>query len=134
MRRNACRKTGYLKISLVDVSGRKKTYRVHRLILEAFRGPGDDLEGLHSPDPNKRNCRVSNLRWGTRQENIADIMALGNHHRKLDHHARARVMQSIRDGESPSAIARREGVSRHTIKRYKNGTLGRGHDVVNAVS
>ena len=48
-----------------------KTYKVHRLIAEAFHGPAP-FEGavvMHL-DENAANNRASNLRWGTQKENL----------------------------------------------------------------
>lgn len=45
---------------------------VHRLVLEAFRGPcPEGLEALHG-DGNTSNNHLQNLRWGTRLENRED--------------------------------------------------------------
>ena len=48
-----------------------KTYRVHRLICEAFNGepPFDDAVVMHL-DENSRNNKPSNLKWGTQKENL----------------------------------------------------------------
>ena len=54
--------------------GKRKLCKIHILILEAFvcaRPSG--LFGLHKDDV-KTNCSLSNLRWGTHAENIADKM------------------------------------------------------------
>ena len=50
---------------------KRKTYKVHRLIAEAFHGPSP-FEGavvMHL-DENAANNRASNLRWGTQKENL----------------------------------------------------------------
>lgn len=50
---------------------RGKTYRVARLICEAFHGPApaDKPVCMHL-DENSRNNRPENLRWGTQKENL----------------------------------------------------------------
>ncbi len=49
-----------------------KTFYVHHLVLTAFVCPmPDGKEGCHG-DGNKRNNRLSNLRWDTRKANHAD--------------------------------------------------------------
>lgn len=51
--------------------------RVHRLVLEAFVGPcPEGHEGLHG-DGDMHNNHRSNLRWGTRTENVHDSMRHG---------------------------------------------------------
>jgi hypothetical protein len=65
------KKQGYPIVRLI-IDGKPVDFRLHRLILEAFRGPCPvGLEGLHWDD-NPMNNQLSNLRWGTKQENIAD--------------------------------------------------------------
>lgn len=48
-----------------------KTYKVHRLVAEAFHGPAP-FEGavvMHI-DENAANNRAENLKWGTQKENL----------------------------------------------------------------
>ncbi len=55
----------------LSVRGRVTRHMGHRLVLEAFVGPGDGLWGLHADD-DPTNNHISNLRWGTPAENSAD--------------------------------------------------------------
>lgn len=72
-------KNGYLAIVL-HKGGDTKTKYVHRLVLESFTGPAPEgMECLHI-DGDKTNNHLDNLRWGTRQENILDIVRHGRHH------------------------------------------------------
>ena len=50
---------------------RGQTYKVHRLVAEAFHGPSPFPEAvvMHS-DENSANNRPDNLRWGSQQENL----------------------------------------------------------------
>ncbi len=49
---------------------RRKSYKVHRLVCEAFHGtPEEGMEVLHRNECSIDN-RASNLRWGTRKENM----------------------------------------------------------------
>lgn len=62
----------------VYVGGRSRP--VHRLVAEAFIPNPDNLPNvLHWNDVPDDN-RVENLRWGTQQDNIRDIVRNGNHH------------------------------------------------------
>jgi len=48
-----------------------KTYKVHRLVCEAFHGPApEDAQYCLHDDENAANNRPSNLRWGTQKENL----------------------------------------------------------------
>jgi len=50
---------------------RNKTYKVHRLICEAFNGPPPEgAEYCLHIDENAANNRPSNLKWGTQKENL----------------------------------------------------------------
>lgn len=66
------RRTGHLQVVLCK-NGRKKSIDVHRLILETFVGPcPPGMECLHK-NGNPADNRISNLRWGTRLDNINDL-------------------------------------------------------------
>lgn len=69
---------GYAQVVLQDVSsGRRETWGVHRLVLTAFRRePTEADHAMHKNDLRSDN-RLSNLRWGTRQENAADMASKG---------------------------------------------------------
>ncbi len=67
---------GHRQVTL-SRDGDQRTVLVHRLVLEAFVGPAPEgTEGLHWDD-DPGNNRASNLRWGTRSENIADRIRNG---------------------------------------------------------
>lgn len=70
-------KVGYPVVSLYrGGKATRKERTVHRLVLEAFVGPAPDgCEVLHG-DGTKINNHLSNLRWGTRSENMRDYHAL----------------------------------------------------------
>lgn len=51
---------------------RGKTYKVARVVCEAFHGPApDDRPLCLHLDENSRNNRPENLRWGTQAENLS---------------------------------------------------------------
>jgi hypothetical protein len=65
--------TGYHRIT-TSIKNVRKDQLVHRLVCEAFNGPGppgDDIHCRHL-DGTRTNNRPENLRWGTRAENEAD--------------------------------------------------------------
>lgn len=50
---------------------RGKTYKVARIVCEAFHGPApEDLPICIHIDENARNNAPTNLRWGTQKENL----------------------------------------------------------------
>lgn len=62
--------TDYQIINFQTIDNKKKTYRVHRLVLMAFNPVMnfDELEVNHI-DGNKKNNSLSNLEWCTSSEN-----------------------------------------------------------------
>lgn len=74
---------GYLYVNLTPPEGgRYKTFRVHRLVLEAFVGPcPEGMECRHLNGVRNDN-RLANLAWGTKEENYADCRAHGSYSNK----------------------------------------------------
>ncbi len=64
---------GHLKVSL---SGKPRS--VHRLVLEAFIGPSPPGMECRHLDGNPRNNNLDNLKWGTKKENMQDMMRHGS--------------------------------------------------------
>src|SRR4051794_20370429 len=57
--------------SPVTIMHKGKTYRVARMVCEAFHGPPPDgLRSTLHQDENSKNNRPENLRWGTQKENL----------------------------------------------------------------
>lgn len=72
------RRWGYLLVGLT-VDGRNKTFKVHRLVCEAFHGPPPRGQNdVAHGDGNRTNAAAGNLRWASRAENVADMFAHGN--------------------------------------------------------
>ena len=68
---------GYHQVALYR-GGQRKFFKVHRLVLEAFVGPGGSLQARHLNGVPGDN-RLENLTWGTASENIFDQIEHGNH-------------------------------------------------------
>jgi hypothetical protein len=66
-------------IALCDGDG-GKSYRVHRLVLEAFIGPLPDGMEVRHLDDDPNNNHLTNLVYGTRSENMHDRVSNGTHH------------------------------------------------------
>ena len=87
--------TDYQIINFMKIDGKKKTYRLHRLVLMAF-DPRDDMDSLevNHKDGNKKNNKLENLEWCTRSENV-------NYGTRTEKQAKAlsvKVVQ-LKDGE-----------------------------------
>jgi hypothetical protein len=74
-------KGGYILVQLFSNS-RRKTFHVHRLVLDAFVGPRPAGMECRHLDGNPKNNRLDNLCWGTKTENRADSMRHGTLYRK----------------------------------------------------
>lgn len=68
---------GYQTVSLYK-DGRSRKWTVHRLIAFAFHGnPDPGQEACHG-DGDQLNNTATNIRWGTRSENMRDMVNHGN--------------------------------------------------------
>lgn len=66
----------YPTVSL-NMGGRKKTHRVHSLVLAAFVGPRPRGMGCRHLDGDPQNSVLENLLWGTQKENTQDTVRHG---------------------------------------------------------
>lgn len=124
--RPAIGSSGYLEVALC-IDGKPKTFRVHRLVLEAFKGaPPIGMEALHG-NGDRTDARLENLRWGTRAENCVDAVRHGTirsgasaRGAKLSNSQRAEICASA---EKQSALATKYGVSQATISKVMRQRL-----------
>jgi len=119
---------GYSLIGLY-VDGKPKTFKLHRLILEAFVGPcPEGMEGCHN-DGNPGNNGISNLRWDYPRKNQADRVTHGTNLRgekhpiaKLTHEQVNEILsRDYSQWGSKQATAKEYGVSPATISVIIHG-------------
>jgi hypothetical protein len=115
---------GYQQIKL----GRSRQTKVHILALEAFVGPRPDGMVCRHLDGNGLNNRISNLRWGTPEENYADRHLHGtdntgsrNGRAKVDERAVAAIRKRLAAGDKQSDVAKDFGVSRGVVAHISAG-------------
>src|SRR5688500_14205993 len=112
---------GYLRVSLSD-GVRRKTVKIHTMVLTAFRGPRPPGMQARHLDDDKRNNLLSNLQWGTHSENVSDAMLHGRI-RSGERHWRAKlksqdvkeIRRALAGHEKHASLALRFGVTRSNI-------------------
>lgn len=88
-------KDGYHRISLFSRNDpRRGNYFVHRLVLEAFVGECPEGQEARHKNGVRGDNRVSNLKWGTKLENMEDRDRHGNNTAKGDTNPRAAANDS----------------------------------------
>lgn len=98
---------------------------VHRLVLEAFVGPcPPGMECCHFPDRNPANNKLSNLRWDTHKNNMADAISHGTNNdgeksnfSKLSLENVLQIESCAKAGEDLPVLASKFLVSVRTIRR-----------------
>ena len=111
-------KSGHLSVVLGKGENGKP---VHQIIMETFVGNAPiGMEVLHkNGDPTDN--RLSNLRYGTRTENILDVYHQGKRWRKLHTDDVEEICFGLHCGISGVDLAEIYGVSQSTISAIKHG-------------
>ncbi len=119
---------GYWRIFLRS-PGIRETVFSHRLVAAAFIGKHPDgMDVCHGDGDRKNNC-VTNLRYGTRSDNVRDSILHKTHrshglkgeemqHAKL---TEEKVREIKASNDSSCALARKFGVSRAAIRNIRSG-------------
>jgi hypothetical protein len=102
---------------------------IHRLVLETFVGPcPDGKECLHNNGYGTDN-RLINLRWGTREENVADRDKQGRTVKGVDHFRHKLTEDDVREirklsasGHTSIEIAPLYGISPRSIRKVVSKT------------
>lgn len=104
--------TEYQIINLSKLDGKKRTFRVHRLVMMAFNPVEnmDELEVNHL-DGNKKNNKLENLEWCTASENQKHAFRTG--------------LQKARKGESSNFAKLTEEDVKQVFELRKQGLLQR---------
>lgn len=119
---------GYPQVKVIT-GGMARTVGVHVLVAEAFIGPrpSGDMHVCHG-DGNPVNNHASNLRYDTRQENVADMIrhgtiALGevNGKSKLTEPQVREIKTLLREGGTRRGIAGKFGVTHSAINSIASG-------------
>jgi hypothetical protein len=107
-------------------SGKSITRAVHRLVLEAFIGPcPEGMEARHVNDNDINNNILSNLAWGTHDQNMADKINHGTY-QYGEMNPQAKLSDKQADEIRVSTLSNKEaaatyGVSYSTIRQIRTG-------------
>lgn len=125
-------RNGYFRVYLADRRGKKArcAQKVYQLVMAAFVGPAPKgMVVRHFPDRNPRNDALSNLSYGTQQQNIDDQLAHGtrlfgtkNPACKLSDVQVDEIRKLLAEGKLfQYEIARMFGISRNHVSSLKTG-------------
>lgn len=105
----------------VVLGHRKNGSSVHKLVASAFLGPCPSGQEVRHLDGNPQNNNITNLAYGTRTENICDVMRIGKAWRTLTINDVRDIRRRIARGEKGVDIARFYKVSQGCISDIKKG-------------
>lgn len=94
---------------------------VHQLVALTFLGPCPQGQEVLHNNGNPKDNKVSNLRYGTRTENILDVYHCGGKWRKLSIEDVEEIKIGLITGINGSELARMYQVSPTSISSIKNG-------------
>lgn len=117
-------KWGYYQISLFNNAGKRKSFRVHRLVALAFLVNSENLPSVNHVTGLKTDNRLDGLAWASRKEQAIHAWANGLH--KRDRIAQARKMVDARKPyrEVPDVLVRMirnilaSGISQGQVRRW----------------
>ena len=129
---------GYFRTNLAK-DGVNKTFKVHRLVAEAFIPNPNNLPEVNHKDGNKQNNCVDNLEWCDRHHNMKHAVNIGlkKLHGEFNpgHKLTSEQVEFIKQSYIPRhpefgavALGKRFGVHRKTISRITTNKNWKGGD------
>lgn len=109
--------------------GRRLVQAKHiALILDGKPRPDAPADhALHGPCSNRLCVNPTHLRWGTNDENVGDMLALGRQAKGARYHRSGLTEEAVRSirtsADDAEQIATRHNITRSTVYRIRNRTL-----------
>ena len=96
---------------------------VHQLVAHTFLGSQPPKSDVRHLDGNPLNNHVENLAYGSRTENILDVLRNGHAWRKLTYQQVQEIYTRLNEGEIGATLAREYGVSDTIICAIRKGRV-----------
>lgn len=112
---------GY-KLVILQKEAKSQTISVHRLVAQAFLENSLNKPHVCHKDDNTKNNEVSNLFWGTHQDNMDDKKRKGRH--VFGEHPSKKAIKCIETGEvfaSRNEASQKLNIARSSISRILKG-------------
>lgn len=118
---------GYLQIYF-RIGGKRKAFRVHQLVAQAFIPNPDNKTQVNHLDEDKTNNNIENLEWTTAKENNN----YGTHNQKVAKSLSKPIKVIYQDGtyefwDSTTAFAREFGISGSNVSDVLRGRYKSSH-------
>ena len=99
-------------------NGKKKNYKVHRLVAEHFIPNPNNYKAVNHLDCNPMNNKVTNLEWCTQKHNFEHSRKMQNIVYKIDVIERETLVDILNKGLTYDEIAEMLGVAKGTVFNY----------------
>lgn len=112
-------KDGYTQV-ILSRNQKKKHFRLHRLVAEAFKPNPDSKPEVNHKDRNKQNNNASNLEWVTGSENVQHSFQTGRNVRKKPILQLTKNMELVASWDSIADASRETGIKHSNISACCN--------------
>ena len=106
--------TGYLKVELTK-NKKKKSFKVHRLVAQAFIPNPESKPNVNHIDGNPLNNNFKNLEWCTQKENVEHALKLGLIEKKLTPEQESELIKMYVSRVSGNELSRKFNISKTAI-------------------
>lgn len=116
-------KDSYYRISLQTLGGKRKSYRINRLVALTFISNPNDYPVVNHIDRNKQNNCVDNLEWVSISYNTSEGYRLKDYHYKKRIKSINLATQDVKDFDSVDECAGFYNVSYFDISKIANDKI-----------